>query len=94
MRSAAAVVVAVLAGCGTTPEQSGAERAVASRAGADARCTSRSQVWFREGPPAEVFVCVAEREHGLCDRYRVDRTRARYRVTVLARASDCALPVG
>ena len=94
MRAAALAALLVLAGCGSAPEQAGAERAVERRSGGDARCTSRSRTWFREGPPAEVMLCVVDRAHGLCDRYRVDRDGAAYRVALVAREADCSLPAG
>ena len=92
--AALAAFVIVAAGCGSTPEQAGAERAVAAKAGSEARCTSRSSTWFRDGPPAKVMLCVVDRDDGVCDRYRVDRAGGDYRVTLLNRASDCALPAG
>ena len=67
----------------------------ARRKGADgAECTARSRFWFSEGPPAEVFVCAVRVENGLCDRYRVDRDGADFRVRVLERRASCVLPVG
>lgn len=95
MRLAPALAVLALAACAGPPEEEGAERAVTQEAGTDrVECTGRSRIWFREGEPAEVLLCVTRREHGLCDRYRVDREGSRYRVTLLARESDCALPAG
>ena len=88
-------LVALFAGCADAPEEAGAERAVAERAGTErVECTGRSRTWFQEGEPAELMLCVARREHGTCDRYRVDRTGNRYAVTLLARQADCALPTG
>ena len=76
MRLAAlAAIVLLLAGCVQAPESEGAKRAV-EREAPDARsveCTSRSVRWFREGPPAEVILCIARRDHGHCDRYVVER---------------------
>ena len=91
--AAAAVLVA---GCGAAPaEERGAERAVARAADAStARCTSRSYRWFVDGPPAEDFICAVRAEHGLCDRYRVDRKGTQYRVRLLERDGSCTLPVG
>jgi hypothetical protein len=83
-----------LSACAGPPEQEGAERAVERRAGADAQCTGRSRIWFMEGPPAELMLCIVRRGGGLCDRYRVDRTGDRYRVTLTARNGDCSLPAG
>ena len=84
-----------LAGCADAPEEEGAERAVAARAGTErVECTGRSRTWFQEGEPAELMLCVARREHGTCDRYRVDREGDNYVVTLLARRTDCALPTG
>lgn len=94
MKLAALAAAVLAAGCTGAPEQEGAERAVEQRANADARCTSRSQRWFREGPPAELMLCVVRRDGGRCDRYRVDRKESRYRVTLLARDADCVLPAG
>jgi hypothetical protein len=94
VRLGVALAVLALAACGEAPEESGAERAVERRAGAEAECTSRSRVWFREGPPAKVLLCVARRGDGRCSRYRVDRDGSRYRVSLLAREGDCTLPPG
>jgi len=93
---AALAALVVLAGCGAgPPEQEAAERAVARMAGADAaNCTARSRIWFREGPPANVFICAVEVGDGLCDRYRVDRSGARFRAAVLERHGGCILPAG
>jgi hypothetical protein len=87
---------AILAGCvADAPEQVAAEREVARVTGADgAECTARSRFWFSEGPPAEVFVCAVRVGNGLCDRYRVDRDGADFRVRVLERRASCVLPVG
>lgn len=95
-RLLALATVLVLAGCGQAPEQRGAERAVTRSAarGDDARCTSRSRIWFKEGPPARVFLCTLRLEHGLCDRYRVERRGRRYAVRLVASSTDCALPAG
>jgi hypothetical protein len=40
------------------------------------------------------MLCIVRRGGGLCDRYRVDRTGDRYRVTLTARNGDCSLPAG
>ena len=71
----ALAAVVLLAGCGADPpEQVGAERAVARQANAEsAECTSRSRILFREGPPANVFICAVKVGDGFCDVYRVDR---------------------
>ena len=92
----ALAVVLVLAGCASDPpEQRGAERAVARTANAEsADCTSRSRIWFKEGPPANVFVCSVKLGDGYCDRYRVDRNGAQYRARVLERHGNCTLPAG
>ena len=93
---AALVAVVVLAGCGAgPPEQEAAERELARMAGADeANCTARSRIWFREGPPANVFICAVDVGDGFCDRYRVDRKGARFRASVLERRGGCILPAG
>ena len=98
MRLVALAAAALLAGgCSKAPESEGAKRAVEERA-PDARqvdCTDRSVRWFREGPPAERFVCIARMEHGHCDRYLVERSGTRYRPERVERDTvDCALPVG
>ena len=100
MKFAAVVALAlavVLAGCRDAPETEAAQRAVEKQA-IDARavdCTTRSVRWFREGPPAKRFLCVARREHGHCDRYLVERAGNRFDARRLARDTvDCALPVG
>jgi hypothetical protein len=91
----ALAAVAVLAGCAKPPEQKGAERATARAAHAEsAHCTSRSRILFREGPPANVFICAVKLGDGYCDRYRVDRRGAQYRVRVLERHGACVLPAG
>jgi hypothetical protein len=88
-------VALVLAGCAGAPEEEGAERAVARESGSErVECTGRSRIWFREGPPAEVLLCIARREEGRCDRYRVERRRAQYRVRLIARGDHCSLPPG
>lgn len=97
MRAAAALAALLaLAGCGAgPPEQEAAERFVARIADADqARCTARSRIWFREGEPANVFVCAVRLGDGFCDRYRVDRRGARFRASLLERHGGCILPVG
>ncbi len=96
MKLAALAVVAVLAGCGPgAPEQEAAEQEVARETGAEeAECTARSRFWFAEGPPAEVFICAVHVSNGFCDRYRVDRDGARFRLRVLERRTSCVLPVG
>ena len=89
--------VVVLAGCGAVgaPEQEAAELALARMTKTDeARCTARASVWFRDGEPANVFVCVVEVGDGLCDRYRVDRNGLQFRASVLERHGGCVLPVG
>ena len=99
MKAAAALaVLVVLAGCGAdtrAPEQQAAEQALARMAEADeARCTARASVWFRDGEPANVFICAVEVGDGFCDRYRVDRSGAQFRSSVLERRGGCVLPVG
>jgi hypothetical protein len=97
VRVAAALVALVLvAGCGAgPPEHEAAERAVARIAEADeARCTARSRIWFSEREPANVFVCAVKLGDGFCDRYRVDRSGARFRARLLERHGGCILPVG
>jgi hypothetical protein len=88
--------VVVLAGCGAgAPEQEAAELALARMTKADeARCTARASVWFRDGEPANVFVCAVEVGDGFCDRYRVDRNGLQFRASVLERHGGCVLPVG
>jgi hypothetical protein len=97
-RASRAVVVLVaasaLAGCAGAPEEEGAERAVERVAGGDARCTGRSTRWFREGPPAELLLCVVPLGATVCDRYRVERRGGSYRVKLVQRRGDCVLPVG
>jgi hypothetical protein len=90
-----ALAVLALAACAGAPEEEGAERAVARESQTErVECTGRSRIWFREGEPAKVLLCVARREQGLCDRYRVDREGSTYKVTLLARNADCVLPTG
>jgi hypothetical protein len=88
--------VVLLAGCGADPpEKVGAERAVARQAHAEsADCTSRSRILFKEGPPANVFICAVKVGSGLCDVYRVERRGANYRARVLERHGGCTLPAG
>jgi hypothetical protein len=40
------------------------------------------------------MLCIVRLDDALCDRYRVDRSGERYRVTLIARKADCTLPVG
>lgn len=88
-------VAVVFAGCAGAPEEEGAEDAVARASGTDrVECTGRSRIWFREGSPAKVLLCVARRDASVCDRYRVEREGSSYAVTLLARESDCSLPPG
>jgi hypothetical protein len=97
VKAAAALAVLVLAGCSNAdaPEQVAAERALARMTEADeARCTTRASVWFRDGEPANVFICAVELGDGFCDRYRVDRNGLQFRATVLERHGGCVLPVG
>ncbi|HZB24312.1 MAG TPA: hypothetical protein VE444_10755 [Gaiellaceae bacterium] len=92
---AAAAAALALAGCADAPETVAAEDAVSREAGTDrVDCTGRSRIWFREGEPARVVICVAHREHGLCDKYRVDLGEQETTVATLSRGSDCALPPG
>ena len=96
MKAVALLAVLVLAGCGVdAPEQQAAEQALARMTNADeARCTTRASVWFRDGEPANVFVCAVEVGDGFCDRYRVDRNGLQFRASVLERHGGCVLPVG
>jgi hypothetical protein len=97
VRAAAALAaLVVLAGCGAgPPEQEAAERYLARITEADgAECTARSRIWFREGEPANVFVCAVKVGDGFCDRYRVDRDGAKFAARVLERHGGCVLPVG
>ena len=96
MKLVGLAAAALLAGCGAgAPEHEGAERAVARTAGAEsAECTSRSRIWFADGPPAKVFVCAVRVGNGFCDRYRVVRDGARYQARVLERGGSCTLPAG
>ena len=98
MRPAALALVAVAAaGCVQAPESEAAKAAVEAEAtGArEVDCTSRSTRWFREGPPAERFLCVARRDHGHCDRYVVERTGDSFEARRLERDTvDCTLPSG
>ena len=98
MKAAAlAASLLVAAGCAKAPEAEAAERAVARWApGArDVTCTDRSVRWFREGPPAERFLCVARRDHGHCDRFVVERRGLEFRPARVDRDTvDCALPAG
>jgi hypothetical protein len=92
----ALAAVVLLAGCGADPpEKVGAERAVARQAHAEsADCTSRSRILFKEGPPANVFICAVKLGNGLCDVYRVERRGVNYRARVLERHGGCTLPAG
>lgn len=96
LQAAAAAAVALgLTGCTGPPEQEQAERAVRDTgAGGEVRCTANSRIWFREGPPADFFLCTRRSGHGRCDRFRVDRRGNSYTATLLVRNGDCALPVG
>jgi hypothetical protein len=95
VRLGTVVAALALAGCAAAPEEEGAEDAVARASGTDrVECTGRSRIWFREGSPAEVMLCVARRDASVCDRYRVDREGSSYAVRLLARGGDCALPPG
>ena len=97
MRAVAALaVLVVLAGCGAgPPEQEAAERYLARLTETDgAECTARSRIWFREGEPANVFVCAVQLGDGFCDRYRLDRSGVQFRASVLERHGGCVLPVG
>jgi len=94
--AAALAPLVVLAGCGAgPPEQEAAERYLARTTEADgAECTARSRIWFREGEPANVFVCAVKVGDGFCDRFRVDRSGLQFRASVLERHGGCVLPVG
>jgi hypothetical protein len=92
-----AVVAVVAAGCVQAPESERAKEAVEAEATGARRvdCTSRSMRWFREGPPAERFLCVARGEHGRCDRYVVQRSGDRFEARRTERdTADCTLPSG
>jgi hypothetical protein len=93
--AALAAIALVLAACGPgAPEQEAAERAVGRETDADVECTARSRLWFSDGPPAEVFICAAQVDDGLCDRYRAERDGARFTVALLEREASCVLPPG
>jgi hypothetical protein len=95
VRPVVAAVALALAGCADAPETTAAENAVRAEAGTErVDCTGRSRIWFREGEPAHVVLCVARREHGLCDKYRVELSERETTVVTTARGSDCALPPG
>jgi hypothetical protein len=94
LAAAVALVALAVSGCAGAPEQEGAERAVERQAGTEAQCTGRSRIWFKEGPPAELMLCIVRREGGVCDRYRVDRRGESYRVTLTARNAHCQIPAG
>jgi hypothetical protein len=95
--AALAALTLALTGCVQAPESEAAARAVErdARGARSVSCTDRSVRWFREGPPAEVFLCVARRDHGHCDRYVVERDGEQFAARVTERDTvDCALPAG
>ena len=88
-------MLVVLAGCGAgPPEQQAAERSLARMTETRAGRTARSRIWFRDGEPANVFICAVELGDGLCDRYRLDRNGLQFRASVLEQHGGCVLPVG
>ena len=86
------VAMVVAAGCAGT-RQANAERALAAQVSdADISCTRAARVGYLHELETKVFLCLARRGTGDCDRYRVTRREARYTVKLVERRSDCVLP--
>ena len=93
VRALAIVVAAVAAaGCAGT-RQGNAEQALEARLGESAvSCTRAARRGYLHELDTKVFLCLARRGTGDCDRYRVTRGAGRYRVRLLERHADCVLP--
>ncbi len=87
----------LLSGCGgESPRQAGARAAVEESLGAGydrdrTRCTGNPAPWFIERE-TEVFLCVARRRNGDCDRYRATLKNAGWEVVLDERNAGCVLP--
>jgi hypothetical protein len=103
--AAVAILVALLAGCGTEDAQQEAAReevqehvrGLGPAAGYDAEqvhCTDAASTWFRE-VETDTFVCAVGRTSGGCDWFVVDVDREQGSVAVRldARDAGCTLPI-
>ena len=95
MRRAAPLLAAlVLAGCTGAPEHERAVDAVVEASGSDrVQCTSNAERWFTE-ERVKLFLCLVRREHGICERWRVDRRGDRFVARRELERAECALPAG
>jgi hypothetical protein len=90
----AALAAFALAGCTGPPEHERAVEAVAQASGSDrVQCTSNARLWFKE-QRVKLFLCLVRREHGLCERWRVQRRNGRYLARRELERAECALPAG
>jgi hypothetical protein len=87
------LAAAAASGCAGT-QQGNAEAALEARIQGDATvsCTRAARVAYLQELDTKVFLCLARRGTGDCDRYRVTRRDGRYSVDLLERRSDCILP--
>jgi uncharacterized lipoprotein YajG len=93
-RAAPLAAALVLAGCAGPPEHEHAVDAVARASGTErVQCTSNARLWFKE-QRVKVFLCLVRREHGVCERWRVERNGNRYRARLELERAECTLPAG
>ncbi len=92
------VTAGLLAGCGSEDvRQAEARRAVEARTAAlggyagPVHCTGNPRPWFIE-EQASVFLCVARRREGGCDRFRAALLNAGWDVVLDGRDEGCVLP--
>lgn len=93
-RAAPLLAALVLAGCTGAPEHERAVDAVVRASGTErVQCTSNARLWFKE-QRVKVFLCLVRREHGVCERWRVERRGGRYVARRELERAECALPAG
>jgi hypothetical protein len=93
-RAAPLAAALVLAGCAGAPEHERAVDAVIEASGSErVQCTSNARLWFQE-QRVKVFLCLVRREHGVCERWRVNRDGKRYVARLELEQAECALPAG
>jgi hypothetical protein len=93
-RGAPLAAALVLAGCVGAPEHERAVDAVVEASGSDrVQCTSNARLWFKE-QKVKLFLCLVRREHGVCERWRVNREGNRYLARLELEEAECTLPAG
>jgi hypothetical protein len=93
-RAAPLAAALVLAGCVGAPEHERAVDAVVRASGTErVQCTSNARLWFKE-QKVKLFLCLVRREHGICERWQVDRRGQRYVARLQVERAECTLPAG